>query len=327
MRLSAIRFILTLAIVVAPLAAEAQPSRAVPRVGVLRVPDAAGSKPYLEAFRQGLREFDWVEGQNIALVYRYAEGHYERLPALAAELVQLPVDLLVVGSAPAAQAAKQATTTLPIVMETLADPVAFGLVEGLARPDGNLTGVSGFAPALNGKHLELLKEVVPSLSRVAVLLDPTNPNAPSIWQETERAARLLRVQLHRLEVRAPDALEGGLTTVLRGHADGLMVVPDPLLQQQRGRIVDFALRHRIPVIAEMKAFAEAGSLMTYGPSLPEMNRRLAYYVDRILKGAKPGDLPIERPDKFELVLNLKTAQALGLTMPPSILVQADEVIQ
>jgi putative ABC transport system substrate-binding protein len=266
-----------------------------------------------------------VEGQNIALEYRYAEGLYERLPDLAAEISRFPVDILFVQSALGAQAAKQVTTTIPIVMETLADPVAFGLVEGLARPGGNLTGVSGFAPELSGKHL-LLKEVVPGLLRVAVLINPTNPNAPSIWQDTERAAQALGVRLQRVEIHESDALEGALATAIRAHAAGLMVVPDPLLHSQRGRIVDFATRHRVPVIAEVKMFAEAGGLMTYGPSRPAQWQRAAYYVDRLLKGAKPADLPVEQPTQFELVINLKTAQALGVTIPPSVLFRADEVL-
>jgi putative ABC transport system substrate-binding protein len=267
-----------------------------------------------------------VEGQNIALEYRYAEGLYERLPDLAAEISRFPVDILFVQSALGAQAAKQVTTTIPIVMETLADPVAFGLVEGLARPGGNLTGVSGFAPELSGKHLELLKEVVPGLLRVAVLINPTNPNAPSIWQDTERAAQALGVRLQRVEIHESDALEGALATAIRAHAAGLMVVLDPLLHSQRGRIVDFATRHRVPVIAEVKMFAEAGGLMTYGPSRPAQWQRAAYYVDRLLKGAKPADLPVEQPTQFELVINLKTAQALGVTIPPSVLFRADEVL-
>ena len=310
-----------------PLVAAAQPSRTVPRLGMLLVISAAEPHPGLEAFRQGLRELGWVEGQNIALEYRYAEWRYERLPDLAAELVHVPVDVIFASSAPGAQAAKQATTTLPIVFETLADPVAFGLVEGLARPGGNLTGVSGFAPALSGKCLELLKEVVPSLTRVALLLNPANPNAPSIWQETERAARAVGVELQRVEVREPAALEGALAAVRSAHADGLMVVTDPVLQSQRGRIVAFATRHRLPVVAERKEFAELGGLMTYGVSLPAQWRRAAYYVDRILKGHKPADLPVEQPREFELIINRTTAQLLGLPLPPLLLYQATEVIQ
>jgi putative ABC transport system substrate-binding protein len=288
---------------------------------------AAEPSPNLEAFRQGLRERGWVEGQSIVLEYRFAERQLERLPALAAELVSLPVDVLFATTAQGAQAAKQATTTIPIVFETLGDPVVFGLVDSLERPGGNLTGVGGMAPELHGKHLELLKEVLPGLTRVALLVNPTNPNLPAILHETGRAEQVVGVPVRRLDVRDAQGLEAAFAALTAAPVEALIVAPDTLLLSQRHRIVAFANEHRLPVIAEIKAFAEAGGLLTYGASLPAQWRRAAYYVDRLLKGARPDELPVERPTTFELVINLKTAQALGLTISPTLLFQADEVLR
>jgi putative ABC transport system substrate-binding protein len=288
---------------------------------------AAEPSPNLEAFRQGLRERGWVEGQNIILEYRFAERQLERLPALAAELVSLPVDVLFATTAQGAQAAKQATTTIPIVFETLGDPVVFGLVDSLERPGGNLTGVGGMAPELHGKHLELLKEVLPGLTHVALLVNPTNPNLPAILHETGRAEQAVGVHVRRLDVRDTQELDEAFAALTAAPVEALIVAPDTLLLSQRHRIVAFANEHRLPIIAEIKAFAEAGGLLTYGASLLAQWRRAAYYVDRLLKGARPDELPVERPTTFELVINLKTAQALGLTISPTLLFQADEVIR
>jgi putative ABC transport system substrate-binding protein len=277
----------------------------------------------IEGFRQGLRQLGWVEGQNIALKYRWAEGRYDRLPDLAAELIHLFAH-----TAPAIQAAKQATSTTPIVMETLTDPVLAGFVASFARPGGNITGVSGLATELSGKRLELLKEAVPGVTRVAVLANPANPSTPALQRETESAARALGVQLHVLEVRDPTELDDAFTAMSREHADALIVLPDLMLVTQRKRIVDFAAKNRMPAMyADSRQWVESGGLMLYEPSLAANSQRAAGYVDKILKGAKPADLPVEQPTKFELVINLKTAKALGLTIPNEILFQADEVIR
>jgi putative ABC transport system substrate-binding protein len=316
-----------LSLLAAPLVGVAQPVRDMPRLGMLLTSRAGEPSPYLEAFRQGLRERGWVEGQNIVLEYRYAERQLERLPALAAELVHLPVDILFANTAQGAWAVRQATQTIPTVFETLGDPVAFGLVESLERPGGNLTGVGGIAPDLYGKHLELLKEVLPGLTRVALLINPTNPNLPAILHEAVRSEQAIGVHVRRLEVHDIQALDTAFATLTDVPVEALIVAPDSLLLSQRHRIVGFASQHRLPVISEIKAFAEAGGLLTYGASLPAQWHRAAYYVDRLLKGARPAELPVERPTTFELVINLKTAQALGLTISPTLLFQADEVIK
>ena len=327
MKLSFVACIVAVAcgILTAPLAAEAQQPGRVPRIGVLR--SAPGPDASTEAFRQGLRALGWVEDQNIIIESRDAALRYERLPDLAAELVRLKVDVIFAGSAAAIQAAMRATTTIPIVMESLGDPVAAGFVASLARPGGNITGLSGFAPELSGKQLELLKEVVPNVARVAMLANPANPHTPSIVREAGMAARALGVQLSILEVRDPNEFESVFAAMTRAHTDALLVLPDPVLSGQPGRIVELAAKSRLPAIYAELSWAPAGGLMVYGVSLADMNRRAATYVDKILKGAKPGDLPVERPVKFELVINLKTAKALGLTIPPSILFQADKVLQ
>jgi putative ABC transport system substrate-binding protein len=319
--------ILALGLFCVSLAAEAQPARTVPRLGVLLAGHAAVPALNLEAFRQGLHERGWIEGQNIILEYRYAERQLERLPALAAELVRLPVDILFATTAQGAKAAQQATTTIPIVFETLGDPVVFGLVDSLERLGGNLTGVGGMAPELHGKHLELLKEVLPGLTRVALLVNPTNPNLSAILHETGRAERAVGVHVRRLEVRDVQGLDAAFAALTATPVEALIVAPDTLLLSQRHRIVEFANEHRLPVISEIKAFAEAGGLLTYGASLTAQWQRAAYYVDRLLKGARPDELPVERPTTFELVINLKTAKALGLTISPMLLFQADEVLQ
>ena len=311
-----------------PVGAEAQSPAKVPRIGFLLFyrPDAPQAQSALEAFRQGLREHGWVEGHNLAIEWRYAEGHAERLPALAAELVQLQVNVLV-AHGPTIRPAQQATQTIPIVMAVVTDPVASGLIASLARPGGNLTGLSIGAVEVGGKRLELLTQAVPQVSRVAVLWNAALADKALEWQGTQMAARALGVTLLSVEVRGLDDFDGALATLARERPDALIMLADPLTIARQHRIVEFATQHRLPMISELKAFAEAGGLMTYGPSLPDLLRRATVYVDKILKGAKPADLPVEQPMKFELVINLKTAQTLGLTIPPTLLFQADEVIQ
>jgi putative ABC transport system substrate-binding protein len=262
----------------------------------------------------------------MVLEARWAVGTLERLPDLATELVQRKVDLIVAVGTPAAQAAQHATRTIPIVA-LMGDPVEMGLVAGLARSGGNLTGVSGQNAGLGGKLLELLKEAVPQASRVAVLWNAANPNKVLVWQETQSAAQALGVTLHSVEVRTPDDFERAFAALTRGRAEALITFMEGLTIAYRRQIVDFTTQHRLPMLAENRVFVEAGGLMSYGVKLGELYGRLAVYVDKILKGAKPADLPVEQPMKFELVLNLKTAQALGITMPPSLLLLAEEVIR
>jgi putative tryptophan/tyrosine transport system substrate-binding protein len=325
MWLSAVGCLITLAlsVLVAPPASDARQAEKVFRVGFL----GSVPPPILEAFRQGLHALGWVEGQNLVIEHQSAAGKEDRLPDLAAALVRLQVDIIVAPGPVAIRAAKQATTTIPIVMVGTSDPVALGLVASLARPGGNLTGLTVAAwPELAGKWLELLKESAPGISRVAVLWDATGGSFPSS-SPLEAAARSLGVQVQRLEVRGPDAFDRVFQTAIQGRAQALIVLTTPMLHVHQARIVDFAAVHGLPAIAYFRDFAEAGGLMAYGPNLPELFRRAASYVDKILKSAKPGDLPVERPMKFELVINLKTAQALGLTIPPTLLFQATDAIR
>jgi putative ABC transport system substrate-binding protein len=281
----------------------------------------------LEAFRHGLRELGYVEGQNIVIESRWAEGNYDRLPGLAAELVGLKMDVIVAAAVPAIRAAKEATRTIPIIMATVVDPVATGLVASLARPGGNITGLSTMAPAVVGKQLEMLKQVVPDASRVAVLWNPANPgNAPQL-REAEVAAKTFGLRLQPLEARNPNDFDGAFVMMTRQQAGGLIVLVDAMFNEHRTRIADLAAKGRLPAVYGLPEHAEAGGLMAYGASRPELFRRAATYVDKILKGAKPADLPVEQPTKFELVINAKTAKALGLTIPPSVLLRADQVIQ
>jgi putative ABC transport system substrate-binding protein len=318
---------LTLSLLASPLPAEAQSPAKVWRIGFLSPGWFALHTRNREAFVQGLRELGWMEGHNIAIEYRYAEGSYERLPALAAELVRLKVDVIFAPSAPATQAAKQATTTIPIVMATLGDPVRAGFVTGLAQPGGNITGTAGFAPELGGKQLELLKMAVPGLTVVAALANPANPNALHVLREIAHAAQALEVQLRRVDVREASELDAALAVMTSERTDALIVLPDPMVFDQRQRIVAWAAKRRLPVMYFTREFVESGGLMTYGPELASRHRHAATYVDKILKGATPADLPVEQPIQFELVINLKTAQAMGLTLPPTFLFQATEVIQ
>ncbi len=323
-------FLRTLAggLLAAPRIADAQQPGKVYRLGYLSAGSGTLSSPYTTAFRQGLRDLGWVEGQNIVIEYRSAEGQFDRLPALAAELVRLKVDVIVATPTPAALAAKSATGTIPIVGASLADPVGLGLIPSLARPAGNITGLSYSVGAdIFGKDLELLREAVPKVQRVAVLSNPDGPTQPLIMNNIKSAARSLGLQLLPVGARGPAEFDGAFATMARERAGALFVVTDPAYIAHRARLVDLAAKNRLPSMFTQRADAEAGGLMSYGPSFAAMYRRAAYYVDKILKGAKPADLPVEQPTKFELVINLKTANALGLAIPPSLLARADEVIQ
>jgi len=315
----------TLGTLAASLAFAAQQPPKIPRIGVLRPgapPDAS-----VEAFRQGLRDLGYVEGKNIAFEYRWAEGKLDRLPDLAADLVRAKVDLIVTSTTPAIQAAKNATTTIPIVFAAAGDPVATGLVAGLARPGGNITGLSLLSAELSGKRLELLKETVPGISRVAVLWNTASVAMALTVKEVQAAAVTLGVTPHMVGVRHPDDFAGAFAAIARARPDALVVVLDPFTLVHRKRILEFAAANRLPAMYELRVFVDEGGLMAYGPSVTDMSRRAATYVDKILKGAKPADLPVEQPTRFELVINFKTAKALGLTFPQSILIRADHMIQ
>jgi putative ABC transport system substrate-binding protein len=330
MRLHPIGLSVTLALglLVAPLTATAQPPRQVPRIAFLsQASREAIADDYFEPFRQALRELGYVEGQTIALEFHWAQGRLERQQELAAELVRRQVAVIVTLGPSATRAAKNATSTIPIIMANDNDPVGDGFVASLGRPGGNITGLSGMIQDLNAKWLELLKETVPGLTRVAVLWTPADIWAERALRETEEAARTLALQVHALAVRGPDDFEGAFQAATREHAEALTVLRAALTWDHRTRLIDLAAQHRLPAMYWQREFVEAGGLMSYAPRLRDRLRRVAYFVDKILKGAKPADLPVEQPMEFELVLNLKTAKALGITMPPSLLLLADEVIQ
>jgi len=312
----------------APRASEAQQPAKVFRIGLLGLLPLTepGASRIWDGFFEGLRQLGYVEGQNIVIESRFSEGRYERVPALAAELVRLKVDVIV-AAAYTPDAAKGATSTIPIVMTNHADPVGSRLVASLARPGGNVTGLSVQSPDLVGKQLQLFKEAVPKLSREAVLSNPIHPGHPRSLREAEVAARSLKMRLQVLEARAPTEFAGAFSAATKESAGALLVVGDPMFFGERTRIVELAAKNRLPLMASQKEYAEAGGLLAYGIDHRDSFRRAATYVDKILKGAKPGDLPIEQPTKFEFVINLKTAKALGLTIPPSLLGRADEVIQ
>jgi putative ABC transport system substrate-binding protein len=320
--------IAALAILGAPLAAAAQPPTKVHRIGWL-TGWSPSPDPHVEAFRQHLRDLGYIEGHNLVLELRYAEGRAERLPDLAAELVQLQVEVIVAEGAAVIRAAQQATRTIPIVMSATSDPVGQGFVASLAHPGGNITGLSFLSAELPGKRLELLKETLPQSTRVAALVNPAHPYYESAMHNLTVAARALGLHLHVVEVRRADELDTAFAAMTRAGADAVIVLEDvELLNSQRGRVVaDLAAQSRLPVIYAWKAWVVAGCFMSYGPDQFDIIRRTATYVDKILKGAKPADLPVEQATKFELVINLKTAKALGITIPPSILFQANEVIQ
>jgi putative ABC transport system substrate-binding protein len=312
-----------------PLGARAQQGSTVRRIAFL-LPGGARTtvvRAQLEAFRQGLKEYGWIDGQNISVEYRFAEGKEDALPRLAADLVRSQLDVIVAEGTAAIRAAKTATQTIPIVMATSSDPVGTGLVASLNRPGGNVTGRSLQTAELSGKRLQLLTEIVPKLARVAVFSNPTNPSIASVIEQTKAAAQSLGIEIHLVEVQAPDHFESAFTAVMRVRADALIVLPDPMLYGQHPRIVTFATASRLPALFPEREVAEAGGLIAYGPSIPASFQRSAAYVDKILRGAKPADLPVEQPTTFELAVNLQTARAIGVTIPTSILLRANEVIE
>ena len=323
----ALAIIVALGLCVAPRVAVAQTPSKTYRVGVLASSTEVNFGPGVKIFREALHAAGWVEGQNLALDVRYTSG-YAQLKQLATELVRLKVDVIAALGTPAIQAAKEATTTIPIVMESLSDVVAGGLVQSLARPGGNVTGVSGFAPELSGKRLELIREILPRAERIAVLVNRSNPvTASVVLRATETAAQQMRMKLDITDVQGRTGLAPAFEAMQRKRADALMLVADPALFTERPLIVELAAKHRLPAIYETRGWAESGGFLSYGPRSQDRFQRMAVYVDRILRGANPGDLPIERPTTFELIVNLKTAQALGLTIPQSVLVRADEIIR
>jgi putative ABC transport system substrate-binding protein len=310
-----------------PLAARAQ-QKAMPVIGVLSTGSpSASSGPLMGAFRQGLSEAGYIEGQNVAIEYRWAEGHYDQLPALAADLVGRKVDLIMANSPPSALAAKSATSTIPIVFRSGADPVEDGLVASLARPGGNLTGVSFVADELTAKRLELLSELVPRARVIALLMNPKNATAERVIRDMQEAARTKGLQLYVLKASSESEIDSAFASLVQLHVDALVVGGDPFLSGRREQLVALASRHAVPSSYAWREFAASGGLISYGPSLTSAFRLVGTYVGKVLKGAKPADLPVQQSTTFELVINLKTAKALGLTIPPIILVQATEVIQ
>jgi putative ABC transport system substrate-binding protein len=314
-------------ILASSLAAEAQQPEKVRRIGYLSGSDAKGAALMVDGFREGLRDLGYVEGKNIFVEYRYAEAKGERLPDLAAELVRLKVDVIVTSSTPAIQAVKEATRTIPIVMAFSGDPVGTGLVASLSKPGGNITGLSDIGPEITGKQLELLKEAFPTISRVAFLFNPSNQGNRLRLKATEVTAGELKVQIQAFEVRSATDFEKLFSAISKGEAQALMTVRDPAIYNNQRRILQFAAENRLPTMHMDSVPVEAGGLMSYGPNVPDLFRRAAAYVDKILKGAKPADLPVARPTKFELIVNLKTAKQLGLTIPQSILYRADKVLK
>jgi len=320
-------FALSALIVALSFPAEAQQTK-IPRIGFLVPSSPSASSSRIAAFRQGLRELGYVEGKNIVIEYRYAEGKQDLQTDLAAELVRLKVDLIVTSSTPGVLAVKKTSSTVPIVFATISDdPVASGLVASLARPGGNITGLTLLGPELGGKRLELLKEAVPNVTRVALLWNSANPSHGLQSKETHAAAQAMGLQLQSLEVRSSREFDSAFETALRERAQALITLPEPLFNTHLKRIVEFAAKNRLPAMYAVPEFADTGGLMAYGPSYPDLYRRAATYVDKILKGAKPADLPVEQPTKIEFIINLKTAKQIGLTIPPNVLVRADKVIK
>ncbi|HEY2920326.1 MAG TPA: ABC transporter substrate-binding protein [Candidatus Binatia bacterium] len=307
--------------------AQAQQPGKVPRIGFLGNSTAALEANLIAPFREGLRDLGYIEGKNIVIEWRWAEGKYERFPSLIAELIASKVDLIVTAGTPATIALKKATTALPLVMIAVGDPVGSGLIASLAHPGGNLTGLTSISPELDGKRLELLREVVPKISHVAVLWNPTSPLQVAAERETQAAAQAMKIKVLSLGVQAEEQFDNAFATILRERPGALLVLADRLFLHHRARIMDFATKHHLPGVHAYVELVEAGGLMSYGPSYAGMHRRAAYFVDRILKGTKPADLPVEAPAKFELVVNLKAAKQIGLTVPQSVLYRADKVIR
>src|SRR5262245_47726413 len=320
--------LLTLSIPVVSLAVDARPAGEVRRVGLLSNSSPKSSVRFVDEFRQGLRELGWVEGRNLVIEYRWAEGKSDRLPALAAELVRLKMDVLVVGSSPAAMAAKNATGTIPIVLAGVADPVRQGLVTSLARPGGNVTGISWTAGTNKiGKELELLRDLLPKVRRVAILLNAASPNHATAVSNVKAAARSLGVQILLLEARGPNEFDVAFAAMAKDRVEALLIETDPMFILHRAQLADLTTKNRLPSMHAVRGHVEAGGLMSYGPSFPDLGRQAATFVDRIFKGPRPADLPVEQPTKFELFINLKAAKALGLTIPPSLLARADHIIE
>jgi ABC-type uncharacterized transport system substrate-binding protein len=297
------------------------------RVGFLGNSTAALEANLVGPFRNQLHELGYVEGQNLVIEYRWAEGNYDRFPALVAELLAANVEVLVTAGTPATLAVKNATTTVPLVMVAVGDPIGTGIVPSLARPGGNITGLSSIAPDLEGKRLELLKEVIPSLAHVSVFWNPANPFHVGSLKQAQTAAESLRIRLDDLGVRTEEELDPAFAAIVKERPDALLVLADRVFLHNRTRMMDFALKNRLPSVNAYRELVEAGGLMSYGPSYEDMHRRAALYVDKILEGANPGDLPVEQPTKFTLAINLKAAKALGLTLPTTMLARADEVIE
>ena len=312
----------------APVAAGAQPaSKTVPRIGYLTGGTLSANSGRIEAFRRGLRDLGYVEGQNLVIEWRWAEGNYERFPKLVGELVAQKVELIVTAGTPAAQAVERTAPAMPLVMVAVGDPVGTGLVESLAVPGGHATGLTSIAPDLEGKRLQLLAEVVPKLAHVALLMNPGNPFHVTAEREAQAAAKTLGVRLDDVGVRETAELGGAFDTIARNRPDAFIMLADRVFLHDRRQIADFAAQNRLPAVYAYRELVEAGGLMAFGPNYAEMHRRAAAYVDRILRGAKPGDLPIELPTKFELIVNVKAAKALGLSIPQSVLVRADVIIR
>jgi putative ABC transport system substrate-binding protein len=310
-----------------PLAARAQQAGKVYRIGILETIPASQNAANLDALRKGLRELGYIEGQNLSIEYSSADGFAERFPELAGELVRLKVDLIVTRGTPAAQAAKNATAAIPVVMAAIGEPLGVGVVAGLARPSGNVTGLSSFTTELAGKRVELVKEMMPGISGVGLLHNMGSPVVPPQWEETQATARTLGLTAELLDVRSEQDVRAAFDAALRLRVGALLVGIDGLIQSNSQIIVDLAARHRLPAVYSSTEFVAAGGLMTYGISYPDLYFRAASFVDRIFKGAKPGDLPVQQPTKFELVINLKTAKALGLEVPPGLSARADEVVE
>lgn len=329
MKTRGIGFILVLAlgILLGPLATHGQQAEKLYRIGFLGNSTAALEANLVGPFREGLRDLGYVEGRNVVIEYRWAEGKYERFPALIAQLIAQKVDVIVTAGTPATLAVKKATTAVPLVMVAVGDPVGTRILPSLSRPGGNITGLTSISPELDGKRLELLREVVPHVSHIAVLWNAVSPLQVVAERQTQAAARVLRMKVLSLGVRTEEEIEDAFAVIVRERPGALLVLADRLFLHHRARIMDFAAQHRLPGVHAYRELVEVGGLMSFGPSYADMHRRAAYFVDKILNGAKPGDLPVERPATFELVINLKTAKALGLTIPQSVLLRATEVIQ
>ena len=327
MRNRIISFLFTTLLLVSVHVAEAQQATKIPRIGFLSAASPSANTARYEAFRQGLRELGYIEGKNIIIEWRYAEGEQDRLPSLAAELVRLKAEIIVTGGPTATRPAKEATATVPIVMGFDNDPVGSGFVVSLARPGKNITGLSTLHPEISGKQLELLKEIIPKVSRVGILGSWTQPGNAEALRELNIAAEALRLQLQRLEIQSPNAINSAFREATKGRAEAIVVLVNPVIISQRTQFLDLATKNRLPAVYSQPEFVDAGGLLSYTASFTDLFRRAAVYVDKILKGAKPADLPVEQPKKFEFIINLKTAKQIGLTIPPNVLARADRVIR